>query len=134
MNINQALNDDFQFMSESLTFLMPLRLFIKRLHFGMKKKHQFNLSNKSNKDLRIINTTTGKAKTLSIEISAEKINTLLAQGIICAADIRCLDVSSKHCLKELCLATCLYNKHSCQQNAQLLGNLTDSTSQIKNHD
>lgn len=46
--------------------------------------------------------------TLRFEISAEKMNQLLAQRQICAADIRCLDVGSKDCLKALCLTTCLY--------------------------
>jgi hypothetical protein len=45
---------------------------------------------------------------LRFEISAEKMNELLAHRLICAADVRCLDNNSKQCLKKLCLTTCLY--------------------------
>jgi hypothetical protein len=81
--------------------------FIKQMLFALKRQRKAN-------DLE--NEIKGKAEdsrknfnTLHIEISSEKINDLLKQNKICAADIRCLDVSSKQCLKQLCLKTCLYN-------------------------
>ncbi len=40
---------------------------------------------------------------LRFEISLEKMNRLLSNHQICAADIRCLDANSKQCLKKLCL-------------------------------
>lgn len=46
---------------------------------------------------------------LRFEISSDKINILLSNHQICAADIRCLDANSKQCLKTLCLKTCLRN-------------------------
>lgn len=49
-----------------------------------------------------------KSDSLRFEISIEKMNELLSQRQICAADIRCLDINSKQCLKDLCLNTCLY--------------------------
>lgn len=44
---------------------------------------------------------------LHIEISSEKINLLLQQRQICAADVHCLNTESKQCLQKLCLKTCL---------------------------
>ena len=49
---------------------------------------------------------------LSIEISSEKMETLLAFHHICAADVRCLNANSKQCLQKLCLKTCLNKMHS----------------------
>ncbi len=46
---------------------------------------------------------------LRFEISSEKMNILLSNRQVCAADIRCLDANSKQCLKMLCLRTCLHN-------------------------
>ncbi|KAF3977414.1 MAG: hypothetical protein HFP77_07240 [Methylococcales symbiont of Iophon sp. n. MRB-2018] len=109
MYIDKAINDDFQLMSESLNFLMSFRLLMKRFPFGMIKKQRFNLLHKSNKCHAIIKDA-DKTKVLYVEISAEKINTLLTERIICATDVRCLDAGSKYCLKELCLATCLQSK------------------------
>lgn len=45
-------------------------------------------------------------KNIRIEMSAETITRLLAQGQVCAAEIRCLDCRSKECLWRLCLETC----------------------------
>ncbi|WP_428354917.1 hypothetical protein [Methyloprofundus sp.] len=45
-----------------------------------------------------------------LEISTEKINELLQNKQICAADIRCLDSDSKHCLMKLCLENYLTGK------------------------
>ncbi len=44
---------------------------------------------------------------LRFEIRLEKMNFLILNHQICAADIRCLDENSKQCLKKLCLKTCL---------------------------
>ncbi|KAF3980908.1 MAG: hypothetical protein HFP81_10750 [Methylococcales symbiont of Hymedesmia sp. n. MRB-2018] len=82
---------------------------MKPFPFRMIKKQQLNLLHKSNKCHAIIKES-DKTKVLYIEISAKKMNTLLAERIICATDVRCLDASSKYCLKELCLATCLQSK------------------------
>lgn len=51
-----------------------------------------------------------KEKTLSIEISSEKMERLLALHCICAEDIRCLNMTSRQCLQRLCLKTCLKNR------------------------
>ena len=50
-----------------------------------------------------------KVDVLRFEISSDKMQFLLSNHQICVADIRCLDTNSKHCLKKLCLQTCLNN-------------------------
>jgi hypothetical protein len=50
-----------------------------------------------------------KLAVLRFEISSDKMNFLLSNHQICAADIRCLDANSKQLLKKLCLQTCLHN-------------------------
>ncbi|OQK17005.1 hypothetical protein AU255_03645 [Methyloprofundus sedimenti] len=47
---------------------------------------------------------------ICLEISKEKLNELLKNKQICAADIRCLDSGSKQCLMKLCLQNCLAGK------------------------
>lgn len=47
---------------------------------------------------------------ICLEISIEKVNELLQNKQICAADIRCLDSGSKKCLMDLCLQNCLTGK------------------------
>ena len=56
--------------------------------------------------------------------------------MICAADVRCLDDSSKRCLKELCLGTCLYRHVHSKADSELLENLhfSDSALQIAKND
>ena len=46
-------------------------------------------------------------KTVRLEIKASTLKLLLEKRQICASDFRCLDCSSKACIKELCLQTCL---------------------------
>lgn len=120
MTIDQTLSDDFQLIPESLIFLMSFRVIVKRLSYGITKT-KLHLLNRKDKDHGIISTP-DKEKVLYIEISAEKIKALLAQRVICAADVRCLDTNSKHCLRELCLATCLHKKQAYQPGHQLLEN------------
>lgn len=62
-----------------------------------------------------------KTNALSIEISSEKMEMLLAFHHICAEDVRCLNATSKQCLQKLCLKTCLKNRHYNQ-----LSNLLDN--------
>jgi len=52
-------------------------------------------------------TTHPASYVIQLEISLEKMNELLAHKTICAADVRCLDPNSKHCLMKLCLQNCL---------------------------
>lgn len=105
MNASRILKDDFQVNAENIK--LPLRFWLfKRLSFGFNKKPS-RPPEKTRKKRLTINSETPDA--LCIEISSEKINMLLEQRLICAADIRCLDDSSKLCLKKLCLKTCLYN-------------------------
>lgn len=51
--------------------------------------------------------TSNDQPSMRLEMSIDKINELLMHQQICAADIRCLDVSSKQFLKNLCLQNCL---------------------------
>jgi hypothetical protein len=46
-------------------------------------------------------------KNIRIEISNEKLLRLLDQGMLCAADFRCLDCDSKNGVREICLRSCL---------------------------
>ena len=48
-------------------------------------------------------------KAIRLEISDDKIRSLLARRLICAADLHCLDRASKTKVKQLCLQTCLGN-------------------------
>ncbi len=41
-----------------------------------------------------------------LELSAQTLLRLLASGQLCAADFRCLDCESKHCLRRLVLMSC----------------------------
>ena len=77
---------------------------------------------KKTTNLYFLSDNIEKPDVLHIEISSEKINELLAQRLICAADVRCLDAESKQCLKKLCLKTCLYNTKSHTPVLQLLEN------------
>ncbi|WP_341326898.1 hypothetical protein [Methylotuvimicrobium sp. KM2] len=45
---------------------------------------------------------------IRIEIDPEKIQLLLANRQLCAADFHCLDQASHRCIRELCLKTCLH--------------------------
>lgn len=44
---------------------------------------------------------------IRIEIDPEKIQLLLANRQLCAADFHCLDQVSHRCIRELCLKTCM---------------------------
>lgn len=44
---------------------------------------------------------------LRVEIDAETLLRLLQRQLLCAAELRCLDCESKHCLWRLCLSACL---------------------------
>ena len=98
MNINQTLNNnDLTFKPEGYSFLNFFLSFIKRPPIAVKNNTQ---------NLRLIEGP-DKTNVLYLEISSEKINTLLAQRMICASDVRCLDTNSKQNLQDLCLKTCL---------------------------
>lgn len=115
MNINQTLNNDsLTFKTESYSFLNLFRSFIKR----------FPIAIKNNKRNHRLIKDSDKANVLYLEISSEKINTLLAQRMICASDVRCLDTNSKKSLQNLCLKTCLYNRKSYKPKPQLLDELS----------
>lgn len=44
---------------------------------------------------------------LRVEIDAATLLRLLQRQLLCAAELRCLDCESKHCLWRLCLTACL---------------------------
>ena len=48
-------------------------------------------------------------ETVKVEIKASTLKRLLEARQVCATDFHCLDYSSKQCIKELCLQTCLVN-------------------------
>ena len=43
---------------------------------------------------------------VQLEIPVEKLSDLMSQGVLHAADIRCLDGDSKECVKHICLQAC----------------------------
>ncbi len=89
-----------------------IRFLTKRLQFNLKRSLKSNVIKKENK-LDDLAKKNKKVKIVRIEISSEKMNTLLADRLICAADVRCLDRKSKQCIQALCLNTCLQKpKHS----------------------
>ena len=47
-----------------------------------------------------------KKTNIRVEMSADTIARLLAEGRVCAAEFRCLDCRSKQCLWRLCLESC----------------------------
>ena len=107
MNADQILKEDFQINAENIKLLVLFRQFAKRLFFGFNSPLSGSVK-KTVKQGRLTNNTENP-DALCIEISSEKINMLLKQRLICASDIRCLDRSSKQCLQNLCLKTCLHN-------------------------
>jgi hypothetical protein len=120
--------DDFQINTENLK-LPPLLRMLKRLSFGFNKIPS-RPSEKTRKKRLTINSK--NSDVLCIEISSDKINMLLEQRLICAADIRCLDNNSQSRLKNLCLRTCLYNTPSYLAVPQLLDSSTSIS--LENHE
>ncbi len=113
--------------------LLSIYRLIKRLPFNLSKQIKFSFFKKEKKT-DFISREVGNV--IRFEISAEKMNELLAQRQICAADIRCLDTNSKQCLKKLCLKTCLFNTKHCKRASQILDefDLADLPKQIENYD
>jgi hypothetical protein len=52
-----------------------------------------------------------------LEISAAILTRLLAQGHLRAADLRCLDCDSMHCLRRSCLQSCVWRETGCKGGA-----------------
>jgi len=59
---------------------------------------------------------------LRVEVREEIVLRLLEAGCVCAAELDCLDGESEHCLRALCLRSCICklaggegsgNKHTC---------------------
>ena len=107
------------------------RFSIKRRRFNLTKQSGARLLEEDNLDCGSGNTE--RKDSLRIEICSEKMNALLAQRQICAADIHCLDTKSKQCLQELCLNTCLYKSRHSNPAFQRLDdlNVADSHRQIE---
>lgn len=51
--------------------------------------------------------TFGKSGSIRLEISQEKLQRLLSNRQVCAADFHCLDEESHRCVREMCLKNCL---------------------------
>lgn len=100
----------------------PIKFSIKRLQFNQKKLPKSNGRKKENK-LDDLVSHSKRVNTLQIEICSEKMNTLLAHRLICAADVRCLDRKSKQCLQALCLNTCLHKPNYSSLDFQLQNEL-----------
>jgi len=98
------------------------RFSVKRLPSNFKEQSKSKLSKKENN----VDDGSENSKTVEIiriEICSEKMNTLLAHRLICAADVRCLDMKSKLCMKALCLNTCLHKPTFSHPASQLLDEL-----------
>ncbi len=46
-------------------------------------------------------------ESICVEMSAATLTRLLADGHVGAAELRCLDGASRHCLRRLCLRSCI---------------------------
>lgn len=102
--------------------LSLFRFSIKPLPSNLKKQSKSKLSKKENN----VDNGAENSKTVDIiriEICSEKMNTLLAHRLICAADVRCLDMKSKLCMQALCLNTCLHKPTFLHPASQLLDEL-----------
>lgn len=112
MNADQALKDEKPSLIDFHTYRTPAFSKQQNIFFSCLSIFYFfvinQLSFNKTKQSKSSFLTKEKNNVLHIEICSKKIYTLLAQGQICAADIRCLDVNSKQCLNKLCLKTCLY--------------------------
>jgi hypothetical protein len=114
MHINNQIltNEKETYQEQHQLFLYIPRFYqlvINKLSFSLIKQPELDQL----KEMRGL--TSSSDNNLRFEISAEKMNELLAQRQICETDIRCLDSNSKQCLKNLCLKTCLYNSNSQQR-------------------
>lgn len=116
MNIEHVINGKNQPKVDSISLILLLRRITKSL-LRVKKQFQ-STKHRTNNSIAVIENK----DMLCVEISSEKINQLLRQRLICAADIRCLDQNSKQCLKKLCLSTCLYLSPLCNPASRLLDN------------
>jgi hypothetical protein len=120
--------ETFHFVQKSLVNLF--QFLIQQLPFHLKKQSEPKPLEKEIKS----NCLTGNLEssdTLHIEICSKKMNELLMQRQICAADIRCLDANSKQCLKKLCLKTCLYRTAQPNPAPQLLDDLNLAGSHLQ---
>ena len=106
MNIGHALKNDYPLKSARFYPLVSFRLSMNRVHLKLRKLFLFKVSKRNINRHQLLSAIAPEV--MSLEINAEIIQTLLEQRIICAADVRCLDESSKQCLKKLCLNTCLF--------------------------
>jgi len=50
---------------------------------------------------------------VQIEVEAEKLENLLSNGVLCAADLRCLNRDSKKCIWAMCLNSCANRRNEC---------------------
>jgi len=46
-------------------------------------------------------------ESICVEMSVATLTRLLAEGHVGAAELRCLDGASRHCLRRLCLKSCI---------------------------
>jgi len=58
--------------------------------------------------------TTADSGRIRVEMTEETMKRLLAKGLICAADLRCLDCRSKQCMWRLCLTCCAGKERVCR--------------------
>lgn len=56
--------------------------------------------------MNIIKDEGRQKKLVQLEISMEKLTLLFESGLICAAEIRCLNSYSKQKISDLCLSSC----------------------------
>jgi hypothetical protein len=141
MYVNQTLKhekplieDVFSYRKKHLNsyfFHIPslFKFLIKRLPINL--KNHADSENKKNRFDYLVADNDENNDCLRFEISSKKVNELLVQRKICAADIRCLDTNSQHCLKKMCLKTCLYKPISQSQDNL---DLPESLVQMENHD
>jgi hypothetical protein len=62
-----------------------------------------------------VNTNATLSNVVQIEVNVEKLAYLFSSGVLCAADLRCLNRTSKNCVWVLCLKSCF---NSCVKRAE----------------
>lgn len=108
MNAEYILKDSTRLKSGTFSLYYFFKKIVQQRAFRSKKKLQSKTVEKNQPF-----SFSEKDGVLNLEISSTLIKTLLSQRLICAADVKCLDVGSKECLKKLCLNTCLYSMPHC---------------------
>ena len=74
---------------------------------------------------RVIHNSAQNRAKVRVEMHADMLSMLIEKGLLCVADLRCLDADSRNQIKQLCLSVCA-RRSGCEfphREASLLGKL-----------